>query len=215
MTYATWSFQFNAATTAPPTGNQVRLDNVDQVAATHLFVMHSTNDGLDVGAALALVSPGDHIRIQDFDDDSRWQTYNVTAADHTGGTWSDFTVVWVNGATAVPAQKVALTVFAPDAPGIPPGGDVGDVLVKTGVEDFAVAWQTPDGSSVPSPITAGCEDWPITWACDIADVNPALLDAAEDAARSILWAYGGRNIGRCLFTEGYYPPCGGCPGAPY
>jgi hypothetical protein len=65
--------------------------------------------------------------------------------------------------------------------------------------------------------TAGqpCEAWPITWACDTTDVDPELLALAEAGAMSILWSYGGRAVGRCTFTEGYWPPCNECPGAPY
>jgi len=70
-------------------------------------------------------------------------------------------------------------------------------------------------TAVENEVSPSCEDWPIAWACDTGDVDPELLVLAEDGARSILWAYGGRNVGRCTFTEGYYPGCDACPGAPY
>ena len=50
------SFSFNAATTEPIVGNQVRINNASQTAATRLWVSHTTFDGLDVTAGLTRLS---------------------------------------------------------------------------------------------------------------------------------------------------------------
>lgn len=52
-----------------------------------------------------------------------------------------------------------------------------------------------------------CEPWPIRWACDITDEDPALLALAQEAAQGILWSLSGRRVGVCSQVEQYRPAC--------
>lgn len=60
--------------------------------------------------------------------------------------------------------------------------------------------------SDPEPLTAGCEDWPVDWPCDVTGKDEAQLALAKAAAVTLLSSYGGRSIGVCVFVEKYWPP---------
>jgi hypothetical protein len=104
------SFSFNSNTTEPIVGNQVRINNASQTAATRLWVSHSTFDGLDVHVGLSRVTAGDTIYIQDFDDGSKWVRYLV-GGTHDDGTYHDFNVTYASGPANVPFQKIALRIL--------------------------------------------------------------------------------------------------------
>ena len=106
------SFTFNANTVAPPVGNQIRLNNASQTAATHLYISHTTTDGLDVHVGLARVQPGDLIYFQDFGTATKWVRYTVVT-NTMPGAYHDFTVTYESGPANVPFQKVALRVIFP------------------------------------------------------------------------------------------------------
>jgi hypothetical protein len=216
VAYATFDYQYNSVGVEPPTGNQIRSNSAALSTSTLLWIRDSENSGLDASPIWHHVRIDDEIAVQDFDDSTRGVTFKVRGLPVVKVDYTEVPVTptGIGPAGEPPAQKVRIILLREDAE-LPPGGLPGDVRVKTSTDDYAVAWVTPGGNVVPSPMVAGCEEWPITWACDTGDAAPELLVAAEDAARSILWAYGGRNIGRCTYTEGYYPPCAQCPGAPY
>jgi len=109
-TYA--AFSFNAGTTEPPVGNQIRLNNASQTAATRLWMSHTTFDGLDVSVGLSRIQPGDMVYIQDFDDGSKWVRYTVSATTNDGA-YHDFTVAYESGPGTVPFQKVAMRIVFP------------------------------------------------------------------------------------------------------
>lgn len=45
-----------------------------------------------------------------------------------------------------------------------------------------------------------CEDWPVTWVCDISAASPALTGAAVSMATEALWAMTGMRFGLCSVT---------------
>ncbi len=49
--------------------------------------------------------------------------------------------------------------------------------------------------------TPPCEDWPITWTCDVSTVSPAITALAVDSATEILFALSGRRFGVCQVTS--------------
>jgi hypothetical protein len=103
-------FSFNAATTEPIVGNQLRVNNASQTAATRLWVSHSSFDGLDVRSGFDRVTPGDVIYFQDFDDSSKWVRYLV-ASKTDDGAYHDFVVSYTSGPANVPFQKIALRIL--------------------------------------------------------------------------------------------------------
>lgn len=52
----------------------------------------------------------------------------------------------------------------------------------------------------PSGDAPPCEDWPITWTCDVSTLNPAVTGLAVEFARDTLWALTGMRFGRCTVT---------------
>jgi hypothetical protein len=52
-----------------------------------------------------------------------------------------------------------------------------------------------------------CDDWPIRYPCDVAEVDPALLTLVRESAQSILWSLSGRRYGTCTTTESFRTPC--------
>jgi hypothetical protein len=106
------AFSFNAATTEPPIGNQIRVNNANQHLATRVWISHTTFDGLDVRVGLNRIQPGDLLYIQDFDDGSKWVRYTVVTSTNDG-TYHDFTVTYETGPGNVPFQKVAMRIIFP------------------------------------------------------------------------------------------------------
>ena len=106
------AFSFNASTAEPITGNQIRINNASQAAATRFWISHTTFDGLDVSVGLSRIVPGDLIYMQDFDDGSKWVRYTVTSSTNDG-TYHDFVVTYESGPGNVPFQKVAMRIIFP------------------------------------------------------------------------------------------------------
>ena len=134
------TFQFVSNTVEPPTGSQMRLNNVNQQVATRMWVSQTSTDGLDVGIGLARVLAGHQIYVQDYDDASKWVKYSVIADGVDDGAYFDFQIAYHSGPGGLPYQQVELQPVAPGAVGIPPGGTIGQVLGKTGTPDYAVGW---------------------------------------------------------------------------
>lgn len=103
-------FVFSAAASEPPTGAQVRLDNVDQTLATRMWVVYVTADGIDVRAFLELPETGMHVYIQDKDDATKRQRYQLTADPVDKGGYFEYPVTWIGGADPVPEQRVIVGV---------------------------------------------------------------------------------------------------------
>lgn len=106
------AFSFNANTTEPIVGNQIRINDASQTAATRLWVSHTTFDGLDVHVGLSRVVPGDLIYFQDFDDSTKWVRYTVVSNTSDVG-YHDYVVTYESGPANVPFQKVALRIVFP------------------------------------------------------------------------------------------------------
>ena len=140
------SFMFSAATTEPPTGTQLRLNNATQSSATKLWVMDASVDGLDVTVGLTRIMVGHQIYLQDFDDATKWIKFTVTADAIDKGVYFEVGVAHHSGASAspLPAQKIEFQAIAPGQVGVPPGGTTGQVLAKATTTDWDVNWVAPD-----------------------------------------------------------------------
>jgi hypothetical protein len=56
---------------------------------------------------------------------------------------------------------------------------------------------TPNGTG---GTTGPCDDWPVTWTCDVDTLNPAVTGAAVSMATAALWALTGMRFGTCEIT---------------
>lgn len=104
-------YSFNLTLTAPPGSGQARLNDADQTLATLLWLDHHTAPGVDVTAILNLAKLGTVVVLQDKDDSSKRQLYNVTGpvTDHTS--YTEFPVAWRAGTAPVPAQRAMVTLL--------------------------------------------------------------------------------------------------------
>lgn len=60
-----------------------------------------------------------------------------------------------------------------------------------------------------------CDPWPVVWPCDVATVDPELLDAAQSLAQQLLWSLSGYRIGVCDYTEAFRSTMSEWCGFPY
>ena len=107
------SFTFNASTTAPPVGNQIRLNSASQTAATTMWVSRTTVEGLDVAVGLARVRSGWWAYIQDFDDSTKWVRYDIVGAPVNHTSYWAFPVAFDSGPANVPFQKIEIQFVNP------------------------------------------------------------------------------------------------------
>ena len=96
------SFTYNATTSAPPAAGGIRMNNVNQLSVTQLWISQTDVDGLDVTIGLAKILAGHQVYIQDYDDASKWVKYNVTSAADSGAYFT-YGVTYASGPGGVPA----------------------------------------------------------------------------------------------------------------
>lgn len=106
-----FDYMFATAITAPPTGTTVRLNNATPASATKMWVTKQTYDGIDVTNFLNQVVSGDRLTIQDRDDTTMVQRYDVTGAPVVQSTYIEFPIVWVSGGSPLFAQRMILAVI--------------------------------------------------------------------------------------------------------
>ena len=174
------SFMFSAATTEPPTGTQLRLNNATQSSATKLWVMDASVDGLDVTVGLARIMIGHQIYLQDYDDATKWIKFTVTADAIDKGNYFEVGIAHHSGASAspLPVQKIEFQAIAPGQVGVPPGGSAGHVLAKDTVTDWDVSWVAPSPPHVVDPTEPTTPSDGLLW------INP-LDDGTTDTVGSL------------------------------
>jgi collagen triple helix repeat protein len=143
------SFGYTFSAAAPPPGNaEVRLNNVNQTIATVISASHTTSTGADTTNALGIINTSNQIYLQDKDDATSWQLYNVTGPVTNQGSYTDIPVAWKKGGTALTAHAnnvIYLGVSSSSSAGVPAGGTTGQVLSKIDATDYHTQWSTlPD-----------------------------------------------------------------------
>lgn len=97
-----WQF---VNTAPPPTGNQIRMNNVDQTLATQIVIRLVDNDGQD--RSLLFSQNITTIRIQDWDNSGVFHSYDVVGpAVVVPGVDATLTVTHKKGSGILPSQKV-------------------------------------------------------------------------------------------------------------
>lgn len=93
---AMFSYDFSAATTAPPTLNQVRLNAAaPYTAVTTIWLRLVTTDGRDMYYGLMGTDVGTLVRIQDQNDHTIMVSFTVTAPPIDAGAYVEWPVVHV------------------------------------------------------------------------------------------------------------------------
>lgn len=120
-------YLFSGTLFTPPGDGQVRFNTADQTLATLIWMDRDQATGVSIGNLLVLVKPGTVLYLQDKDDDSRWQQYELTAEPVDSGTYVAFPVTWTDGASPLAEQRVKIVFFATGEAGPPgPQGEQGE-----------------------------------------------------------------------------------------
>jgi hypothetical protein len=100
-------YNLNNQTNPPPANGQIRLNNSNQAAATFMYISEIQDAGADIGGFLRAIDPNDLIRIQDWNDSSKWHRYIVSGPVIDQGTYISVPITWTAGMDTVPNQKIA------------------------------------------------------------------------------------------------------------
>jgi hypothetical protein len=100
------SYAWTYSNAAPPaTGSQVRLNNTDLTVATLINIRKIDGDGADRTPVFLQLTPGDQIRINDWNDATKIHRYRVTGVPTTDATNASIPVAWFSGAGVIPNAK--------------------------------------------------------------------------------------------------------------
>jgi hypothetical protein len=116
------TFEYTYNTGGEPPGNaQVRLDNTDQTAATKAWLDDIDANGAAVRNYIAGMNSGDLFYIQDKTDSTAAQEYTLIADPVMKTGYSELSIVWNKGGTALSNNQRALVSIARRGPAGPPG----------------------------------------------------------------------------------------------
>jgi uncharacterized protein YdeI (BOF family) len=106
------NYQFNATTSAPPASGTIRFNNATQASVTTIWFNYTTNDAAAVNLKtyfINRVKVGDTFYLQDKDDNSKWQLYQINAAFTDSGTYATIPVTWLAGGSAITAARIIVS----------------------------------------------------------------------------------------------------------
>lgn len=104
-------YSLGSTTVAPPVVGGIRLNNfATQSAATIIWMNYTNEDGVDLKTYYQeRVKAGDTLYLQDRDDATKWQLYEITAAFTDNTTYASIPVIWKAGGASLLAQRVVVT----------------------------------------------------------------------------------------------------------
>ena len=104
--FNSYSWKFSNA--APPAAaGELRLDNVNPALATLIDVRKIDGDGADRTPVFQQLTPGDLIRVNDWDNAAIFHRFNVTTAPTIGATNVTIPVTWTSGSGTLPTTGAA------------------------------------------------------------------------------------------------------------
>lgn len=104
--YNSYSWKFSNA--APPAASgELRLNHVSPNLATVIDVRKIDGDGADRTPIFQAMTPGNRVRISDWDNAAIIHRFNVTTAPTVGATNVTIPVAWESGAGVLPTSGAA------------------------------------------------------------------------------------------------------------
>lgn len=103
--FNSYAWQFSNLT-PPATGSQVRLNNVSAPLATVIDIRKIDSDGADRTPVFQQLTPGDLVRINDWDNAAVIHRFNVVTAPTMDATNVQIPVTWLSGSGTIPNAKV-------------------------------------------------------------------------------------------------------------
>lgn len=102
------SYPWKFSASAPPAGaGELRFNNVNPSLATLIDVRKIDSDGADRTLVFQQLSPGDRIRVADWDDANIAHRFDVTAVPTIGATNAQIPVTWTSGGGNLPTSGAA------------------------------------------------------------------------------------------------------------
>lgn len=107
-------FVYDAATAPPtdapgqPTAGQLRMNAAAQNAATILWPSNTTETGSDASNVFGLLDVGSKIYLQDKNDSSLQQMYQMTAPKTNNGAYTTLPVIWLSGGAPLAEQRIVM-----------------------------------------------------------------------------------------------------------
>lgn len=103
---AVQAYIYGASTTAPPMTGRFRLNNANQTLATVMWLHFTNNDGINIeNYVMDRLQAGDTLYIQDRNDASQWQLYEVSSAVTDSGDYATIPVTWRTGGSSLVANE--------------------------------------------------------------------------------------------------------------
>jgi hypothetical protein len=102
--YSSYSWQYSSAA-PPPTGSQVRFDNVNLSLAHQAVFRLIDNDGADRTAVFQQLASGSLLRINDWNNATNIHRFRVTGPASIGASDVSVPVAWLSGNGTIPNAK--------------------------------------------------------------------------------------------------------------
>lgn len=158
-------YTYNTTGTAPPSSGSVRFNSTTMNLVTTIWLHYVNFDSLDTkNYFLQKVKVGDTFYIQDRDDSTKWQLWELTGAYTDNGTYATLPVTWKAGGTALVATRVVIVREPPGATTALPAANV--TFAPTGniaATDVQAAIAEVDNEKAPiaSPAFTGTVTVPV------------------------------------------------------
>lgn len=108
-TVVSMEYTFDTKTAEPVQASNAQVNNADQTLATKLWVGNTTSTAVDVSNVLRAIGVNHEVYLQDKDDSTKSQHYDVTGPSIDKGNYFELPITFMSGGAPLVAQRVVLT----------------------------------------------------------------------------------------------------------
>lgn len=131
-------FTYNATLTEPPGAAQLRGNSTDLTTATILWLDDQQATGSAISNVYLKLRAGDRLYVQNKDDDTRWNRYQLTGDAVDKGGYIEFPVQWLFGGAPLLEQRVLIACTPSAPPTVPTSRQIIAGMGLTGGGDLSV-----------------------------------------------------------------------------